>query len=135
MYFNSDFNTENQSYKFEYEIQEYYLVKDNIIYKITIERYNNEIFIKNRNYSISCNLKELSLLFKKKFDNIIQAYEFINTIFDDNKARIEKITQNKDMKIILYIGKVFEVIFLFLLLFYYFLFLIDLFHFLIDLFH
>ena len=113
MNFNSDFNIENQSFKYEYEFQEYYLVKDNIIYKITIERYNDEIFIKYRNYSISCNLKELSILFKKKFDNIIQAYEFINTIFDGNKAKIEKITQNKDMKIIFNIGKEFEVILLY----------------------
>ena len=104
-------NNENQNY--EYENQEYYLIKDNIIYKMTVERNINEIIIRYRNHSINCNINELSVLFKNNFDNIYQCYEFINNIFSENNVKIEKITPKKEMKIILNIGKIFEMILLY----------------------
>ena len=104
-------NNENQNY--EYENQEYYLIKDNIIYKMTLERNINEIIIRYRNHSINCNINELSVLFKNNFDNIYQCYEFINNIFSENNVKIEKITPKKEMKIILNIGKIFEMILLY----------------------
>ena len=104
-------NNENQNY--EYENQEYYLIKDNIIYKMTVERNINEIIIRYRNYSIKCNINELSVLFKNKFENIYQCYEFINNIFSENNIKIEKITSKKEMKIILSVGKRFEMILLY----------------------
>ena len=104
-------NNENQNY--EYENQEYYLIKDNIIYKMTVERNINEIIIRYRNYSINCNTNELSVLFKNKFENIYQCYEFINNIFSENNVIIEKIISKKEMKIILNIGKIFEMILLY----------------------
>ena len=104
-------NNENQNY--EYENQEYYLIKDNIIYKMTVERNINEIIIRYRNYSINCNTNELSVLFKNNFENINQCYEFINNIFSENNVIIEKIISKKEMKIILNIGKIFEMILLY----------------------
>ena len=104
-------NNENQNY--EYENQEYYLIKDNIIYKMTLERNINEIIIRYRNHSINCNINELSVLFKNNFENIYQCYEFINNIFSENNVKIEKITPKKEMKIILNIGKIFEMILLY----------------------
>ena len=104
-------NNENQNY--EYENQEYYLIKDNIIYKMTLERNINEIIIRYRNHSINCNINELSVLFKNNFENINQCYEFINNIFSENNVIIEKIISKKEMKIILNIGKIFEMILLY----------------------
>ena len=103
----------NENHNYEYENQEYYLIKDNIIYKMTVERNINEIIIRYRNYSINCNINELSVLFKNKFENIYQCYEFINNIFSENNIKIEKITSKKEMKIILSVGKRFEMILLY----------------------
>ena len=72
-------NNENQNYDIDY--QEYYLIKNNIIYKITVVKSENQIIVNYRNYAITFNLIELSILFKKKFNNINKSYEYINNIF------------------------------------------------------
>ena len=95
------------------KIKNIILIKDNIIYKMTVERNINEIIIRYRNYSIKCNINELSVLFKNNFENIYQCYEFINNIFSENNIKIEKITSKKEMKIILSVGKRFEMILLY----------------------
>ena len=93
-----DYSNENQYYEIDY--QEYYLIKDNIIYKITVIKSKNQIIVNYRNYSISFNLIELSILFKKKFNNISKSYEYINNIFCENKVKIEKFIINKEMQLI-----------------------------------
>ena len=93
-----DYSNENQYYEIDY--QEYYLIKDNIIYKITVIKSKNQIIVNYRNYSISFNLIELSILIKKNLSNIYKSYEYINNIFCENKVKIEKFIINKEMQLI-----------------------------------
>ena len=93
-----DYSNENQYYEIDY--QEYYLIKDNIIYKITVVKSENQIVVHYRNYAITFNLIELSILIKKNLSNIYKSYEYINNIFCENKVKIEKFIINKEMQLI-----------------------------------
>ena len=81
--------------------QEYYLIKDNIIYKFTIEKNNEDIFIKCKNYFISVNQDDLALMTKVNFNSINNAYEFIFDAFEENKVSIKDIIIKKEIKIII----------------------------------
>ena len=78
-----------------YNYQEYYLIKENIVYKILIEKNDNKIFIKYKNYLISFNHNDLSLLTNKNFNTVNEAYEFIFDNFEKNKILIKNIILNK----------------------------------------
>jgi len=95
-----EFTSNSNNYKEKINLtnyQEYYLIKENIIYKIAIEKNDEEIFIKCKNYLISFNHKDLSLLTKEKFNTINKAYEFIFNIFEENKIIIKNIIINKEI--------------------------------------
>ena len=79
--------------------QDFYLIKDNIIHKIIIEKNNNKIIIKSRKYNNIFNLNDFSILLNFPFISINDAYEFIINIFEENKVVIKKYTVNKEMKI------------------------------------
>ena len=81
--------------------QEYYLIKENIVYKIVIEKKDNKIFIKYKNYLISFNHNDLSFLTKKDFNSINNAYEFIFNIFEENNIIIKKIIINKELLLLI----------------------------------
>jgi len=83
----------------DYEYEDYYISKDNIIYKILVEKFENEILIKIKNYKIILNLTNIPIIFKKEFDTIYNAYIFINTLFEENKVIIKNITSNKEIKL------------------------------------
>ena len=77
--------------------QEYYLIKDNIVYIFLISRNDKEIFIQCKNYLISFNYNDLSLLTNKFFNSINKAYEFIYNNFEENKIIIKNIIINKEI--------------------------------------
>ena len=52
------------------DYEEYFLLKENIIYKISIEKTKNEISIKHKNYKHNFNHEDLSTLTKKTFNSI-----------------------------------------------------------------
>ncbi len=83
------------------EYDEYYLIKENNIYKFIIETKENELFIKHKHYSINMNKEELSVLTKYMFNTINDAYEYIINIFDDKKVVIKDIINNKTISILL----------------------------------
>jgi len=85
----------------EYNYQEYYLIKENIVYKLVIEKNDKEIYIKYKNYLISFNHNDLSILTKKEFYSINKAYEFIFNIFEENKIIIKNIILNKELKLLI----------------------------------
>ena len=66
------------------DYQEYYLLFENIIYKIIVGNYKNEIIIKIRNYTAKFNLYEFSKLINYYFNNIINAYEYVLSKFEQN---------------------------------------------------
>ena len=86
------------------EYREYYIVLNNTIYKIIIGKKENEIVIQCKNYIISFRQNELFLLTKMKLESLDKTYEFINSIFEENKFIIKNIIKNKEMKIILKLG-------------------------------
>jgi hypothetical protein len=57
--------------------QEYYLIKDLYIYKISIRNIDNEIIIRSKNFQLILNLEDLFSLTKIKFEKINKAYEYI----------------------------------------------------------
>ena len=85
----------------EYNCQDYYLTKNNRIYKITIESTENTIIINHNKYLVSFNLIVFSKLFNIKFDTINKSYEYIINIFEENNVEIKDIIINKEMKLLL----------------------------------
>ena len=85
----------------EYNYQDYYLIKNNKIYKITVESTEDIIIIKSKKYLVSFNLIMFSKLFNIKFDTINKSYEYIINIFKKNNVEIKDIIINKEMKLLL----------------------------------
>ena len=80
------------------EYEEYYLLKKNNIYKITIEKLKNEITIKYKNYGIKLNDNNLCKITNSILNNIDEAYELIINAFEKNKIIIKDIAINKSVK-------------------------------------
>ena len=77
------------------EYQEYFLIKDNSIHKVTIMNNENEITIKVNNYIYKFNSVNISILSIKEIITIYKAYIFINSLFEENKITIKDIIINK----------------------------------------
>ena len=86
------------------DYEEYFYMKENIIYKIVILKNNSEITFECKSYKISYNLKDLSILFKREFDTIDNAYEFIINIFEENNFSVNNIVKNKNLDLHMKIG-------------------------------
>ena len=84
-----------------FDYQEYFLIKDNIIYKIIIAKNNNCISINTKNYINLLTLNKLSLITKSKFNNIDNAYKYIINFFEDNKVIIKDIIKKSYINLIL----------------------------------
>ena len=97
------------------EYEEYYLLKENIIYKISIEKTESEIFFKHKNYRINLNHKDLSLVMKTDFGSINEVYEYMIDKFEDNRIEIKKILKNKEMSLVIHYddNKKIEIVLLF----------------------
>ena len=73
------------------DYQDFYLIKENKIYRIIIGKNKDEVIIKSNNYLIKLNLTEISILIKTKFNTIYLAYEFLIKLFEENKIIISEI--------------------------------------------
>ena len=93
---NFDLTKENSD-KINY--QEFFLFKDNNIYKIILEKNASKICISSGNYFKNYNLDELSTLFKINFFTLDNAYNFLVDLFEDYKVSINNKTKYKDLKI------------------------------------
>ena len=91
--------------------QDYYIINNNIINKIIIERNVNNIIIKSNNYINKFNLADLSILIENKFDSINLAYEYIINIFENNRVIIKNKIINKEIILIFFLnnGKQIEI--------------------------
>jgi len=81
------------------DYEEYYLIKENIIYKILIEKTDSKIDLKHKNYQIIFNHKNFSMLTKINFNTIDEVYQFIIDRFEDNKIEIKNFIKNKEMNL------------------------------------
>ena len=93
---NFDLTKENSD-KINY--QEFFLFKDNNIYKIILEKNTSKICVSSGNYFKNYNLDELSKLFKINFFTLDNAYNFLVDLFEDYKVSINNKTKYKDLKI------------------------------------
>lgn len=85
------------------DYEEFFYMKEKLIYKIMILKQKSQITIECKKYKASYSLKDLSILFKREFDNIDDAYEFIINIFDENNFSID-IAKNKREKLLIKIN-------------------------------
>ena len=85
----------------EYNYNEYYIIKDNIIYKILILKTNKKIIIKYKNYQNILDSNIISNLTKSKVEPINDAYKNIINIFEENKVSIKTFSLKKEIKLIL----------------------------------
>ena len=81
------------------EYEEYYLIKENIVYKMIIGKKEDEVIIKCKNYKINININDLSIMIKKELKTIDEAYQFIINSFEYNKVIISEITIHEEIKI------------------------------------
>ena len=79
------------------DIQEFYLTKEGIIYKIIIGKNKEQIFIQSKKYFIKFNLKDFSFLIKTDFNSIDKVYEYIINLFEENQIFISDIKQNESL--------------------------------------
>ena len=86
------------------ECQEYYLIKDNIIYKVEVDKIVNMIIIKCKNYMVNLNINDL-LINENKYNSLEEIYEYLLNIFEENQVIIKSIIMKKEIKLILKIDK------------------------------
>ena len=82
------------------EYQEYYLPFYNSTFKIILIKNQNEIIIKCKNYMISFNELDISLLTKSNFDTLDSAYEYLYDLFEDYNVKIDDILIKKEIKLL-----------------------------------
>ena len=93
-------NNENKFNEYLFDEQEFYLIKENNVFKFIIGKRIDEIFIKSNNYEIELNINELTILTKSFFNNINDGYDFIINLFEENKVNIKDIIIKKSIKLI-----------------------------------
>ena len=81
------------------DYQEYYLIKENIIYKVLIGKNENQILIKCKDYMIDLTENDVSILIQEEMKSLDKAYEFIINIFEENKVIIKHIIIYKELKL------------------------------------
>ena len=84
-----------------YDYQEYYLIREQSVYKLLIGNLNNEIFVKCKNYYKIFDLKEISILFQMPINSLSESYQKLKSLFEEEKISIKNILPYKEMNLIL----------------------------------
>ena len=79
---------------------EYYLLKQNKVFKFIITNLKNKIIIKYKKYQVLFNHKDLSIIIKQQLNTIDEAYLFIISLFEQNKIIIDAIT-NEELNLLI----------------------------------
>ena len=88
-----------------YDYEEYFIIKENNVYKIILEKRNNDLAIKCKNYIMKLNNNNLKIN-EYSFSSIDKAYNFFINLFDENKVFIENIIINKLIKLVIQIDDI-----------------------------
>jgi len=91
----------SQIIKENIDYEEYYLIKENKIYKFIVGKNISEIFIKCKKYIIRLNKENFSNLFKKPFISLDNVFDYIRKIFDENEVEITNIIKEKQIKLLI----------------------------------
>ena len=84
-----------------YDYQEYYLIREQSVYKLLIGNLINAIFVKCKNYYKIFDLKEISILFQMSINLLSGAYQKLKNLFEEEKISIKNILPYKEMNLIL----------------------------------
>ena len=98
---NKSYLNEDNIFEKLFDIEEYYLIKEKVGYKLIIGKSSSDLIIKCKNYQITLNNNDLSILTKSIFNTIDDAYLFIINIFEENKVTIKEIIINKTITLLL----------------------------------
>ena len=97
-----DENLENiKKLNFSDDPQEYFLVKDNYGFKISICRRENDVLIKSRKYEIYLNKNDFSLLTNSNFNSNDRVYLYLVNIFENQKCKIKNILPLESMTLLM----------------------------------
>ena len=77
--------------------RDFYLLKDNIIYKILLGRTVNEIMIKSQNYLSHMDEEDLSIILGESFNSLDKAYEFVVSSFEENRISVKEIKLKEEI--------------------------------------
>ena len=94
-------NNENNIFENLFDYEEYYLIKERVGYKFIIAKQSNDIIIKCKNYELTLNNNDLSILTKTIINTVDDAFLFITNIFEENKVIIKDININKNITLLL----------------------------------
>ena len=86
-----DINNKNDYNMNCLDYQNYYLIKDNSVYKFRVEKRNEEVAIICSNYEFVFNNNILQIFTHKISNDIDDEYEYIKILFEQNKISIKKI--------------------------------------------
>ena len=89
----------SQAIKTNIDYEEYYLIKENKIYKIILGKNISEIFIKCKKYKVALTKTNFIILFKKQFISLDNEFDYIKKIFDENEVEITSIIKEKEIKL------------------------------------
>mgnify|MGYP003571383125 CR=1 FL=1 len=84
-----------------YDYQEYYLIREQSIYKLLIGNLINAIFVKCKNYYKIFDLKEISILFQMPINSLSGPYQKLKNLFEEEKISIKNVLPYKEMNLIL----------------------------------
>ena len=84
-----------------YDYQEYYLIREQSVYKLLIGNLENSIFIKCKYYYKIFNLKEISIMFQMPINSLSESYQKLKNLFEEEKISIKNIIPYKEMSLIL----------------------------------
>ena len=100
--YSNDFQFDiSQTMKANIDYEEYYLIKENKIYKIIVGKDISGIFIKCKKYIIRLTKKDFSNLFKTPFISLDNEFDYIRKIFDENEVEITNIIKEKEIKLLI----------------------------------
>ena len=84
-----------------YDYQEYYLIREQSVYKLLIGNLEKAIFIKCKYYYKIFDLKEISILFQMPINSLSESYQKLKNLFEEEKISIKNIIPYKEMSLIL----------------------------------
>ena len=85
----------------DFSYQDFYLIKDDIIHKIIVQKNYSKLIIKSNHYSNMFSLNDFSKLVNNFFYSLNDAYEYLINKFEENQLIIKKTIVKKEMKLIL----------------------------------
>ena len=92
-------NNQKKDYENVLDYKHYFLIYQNIPYKILISKRDNYITINHKDYEIKLNNIELSQLSNLTMHSLNESYNFLINIFEQKNVCIDEIKENESIKL------------------------------------